>query len=55
MAELIEIRFLGCGRPHLVDPKTILAYICSDCAKKLKQEFEEKKLKKSENSSIINI
>lgn len=38
----IEIKCLCCGRPRVVEPKTIYAYICSDCTKKLKQEFEEK-------------
>lgn len=55
MEKSVEIKCLGCGRPLLVKPKTIYAYICSDCTKKLKQEFEEKKFEKSENSSIINI
>lgn len=55
MEELVEIKCLGCGRPRLVEPKTIYAYICSDCIKKLKQEWEENNLKKSEKSNIINM
>ena len=55
MEELVEIKCLGCGRPRLVKPKTIYAYICGDCTKKLKQAFEEKNLQKFKNSYIINI
>ena len=40
----VEIKCMCCGRPRMVEPKTIYAYICSDCTKKLEQELKERKL-----------
>jgi predicted RNA-binding Zn-ribbon protein involved in translation (DUF1610 family) len=43
--ELIEIKCVGCGQPRLVPPKTIIAYLCPDCCKKLKQKINSENLK----------
>lgn len=47
--ELVEIKCIGCGLPQMVPPKTIIAYLCADCCKKLKREIDSKNLKNSEN------
>ena len=47
--ELIEIKCVGCGRPRLVPPKTIIIYLCADCCKELKRKINSENLKKSEN------
>jgi DNA-directed RNA polymerase subunit RPC12/RpoP len=45
MGSQVEIKCMCCGRPRMVEPKTIYAYICSDCTKKLEQELKEKNYK----------